>query len=59
MEQDKLRKMIKAMYLLKHIILMKGENDMAFKIAPKKKVVQEIDQIINLGLEEFYSLRTN
>jgi len=59
MEQEKLRKMIKAMYLLKNIIVKKSENDTAFKLAPKSKVIQEIDQIISLGLEEFYALRAN
>ena len=59
MEQEKLRKMIKAMYLLKDILLKKNENDLAFKISSKSKVIQDLDQIIHLGLEEFYSLRTN
>lgn len=59
MEQEKLRKMIKAMYLLKNILLKKNENDLAFVEASKAKVLQDVDQIINMGLEEFYSVRTN
>lgn len=59
MEQERLRKMIKAMYLLKDIIAKKKDDDRAFKLKPKSKVIREIQDIINLGLEEFYSLRTN
>ena len=59
MEQERLRKMIKAMYLLKRVLLKKNENDLAFKVSPKSKVIRDVDRIINLGLEEFYSLRTN
>ena len=59
MKQEKLRRMIKAMYLLRKILLKKNENDIAFKISPKSKVIGDVDHIIHLGLEEFYLLRTN
>ncbi len=59
MEQERLRKMIKAMYLLKEILVKKNEDDKAFKIRPKAKVIGEVQDIINLSLEEFYTLRTN
>ncbi|WP_163711826.1 hypothetical protein [Mangrovibacterium lignilyticum] len=59
MEQEKLRKMIKAMYLLKDIMSKKRDDDRAFKRRPKSKVIRDIQDIINLGLEEFYTLRTN
>lgn len=59
MEQEKLRKMIKAMYLLKDILAKKSDDDRAFKLSAKSKIIQEIQEIINLGLEEFYALRAN
>ncbi|RKD90067.1 hypothetical protein [Mangrovibacterium diazotrophicum] len=59
MEQERLRKMIKAMYLLKDIMAKKSDDDRAFKLKPKSKVIGDIQAIINLGLEEFYTLRTN
>lgn len=59
MEQEKLRKMIKAMYLLKDILAKKSEDDRAFRLKPKSRVIREVQEIINLGLEEFYMLRTN
>ena len=58
MEQERLRKMIKAMYLLKDILIKKNEDDVAFKIRPKAKVVRDVQDIINLSLEEFYTART-
>ena len=51
--------MIKAMYLLKDILARKNDDDRAFKIRPKKGIISDIQDIINLGLEEFYSPRTN
>lgn len=57
MEQEKLRKMIKAMYLLKGILIKKNENDLAFQTSSKSKIIREIDQIIHMSLEEFYSFR--
>ena len=59
MEQEKLRKMIKAMYLLREILLKKNEDDKAFRLRPKAKVIGEVEAIIDLSLEEFYLLRTN
>ncbi len=57
MEEEKLRKMIKALYLLRDILAKKSEDDKAFKIRPKTKVVNDVQDIINLSLEEFYTLR--
>ncbi len=59
MEQEKLRKMIKAMYLLREILLKKNEDDKAFRLRPKSKVIGEVEDIIDLSLEEFYFPRTN
>jgi hypothetical protein len=59
MEQDRLKKMIKAMYLLREILLKKHENDRAFKFKSKSKVLGEVDEIIDMGLEEFYAPRMN
>ncbi|WP_372772339.1 hypothetical protein [Mangrovibacterium sp.] len=59
MEQERLRKMIKAMYLLKDALLKKRDDDKAFRLRSKSKVVREVQDIINLSLEEFYTLRTN
>jgi len=57
MEQEKLRKMIKAMYLLKDIMARKSDDDRAFRRRSKSKMINDIQDIINLGLEEFYALR--
>jgi hypothetical protein len=59
MEQEKLRKMIKAMYLLKDIMAKKSDNDRVFRKRSKSKVINDIQDIINLGLEEFYTFRVN
>ncbi|MHB9141300.1 MAG: hypothetical protein ACYC25_05455 [Paludibacter sp.] len=59
MKEDRLRKMIKAMYLLREILRQKQEDDRAFKFKPKSKVLNEVDDIIDRSLEEFYSLRVN
>lgn len=59
MEQEKLRKMIKAMYLLKSIMAKKSDDDRVFRKRSKSKVINDIQDIINLGLEEFYAPRMN
>ncbi len=59
MKEDRLKKMIKAMYLLREILRQKQEDDRAFKFKPKSKVLTEVDDIIDRSLEEFYSLRVN
>ncbi|PTN09324.1 hypothetical protein [Mangrovibacterium marinum] len=59
MEQEKLRKMIKAMYLLKSIIAKKNDDDGVFRHKSKSVMMNDIQDIINLGLEEFYMLRMN
>ena len=57
MKEDRLKKMIKAMYLLREVLRQKQEDDKAFRFKPKTKVLKEVDEIIDRGLEEFYSLR--
>jgi hypothetical protein len=52
-----LKKMIRAMYLLREVLKQKQEDDRAFKFKPKTKVLTEVDDIIDRSLEEFYSLR--
>ena len=47
------------MYLLKDILIKKNEDDRAFELRPKAKIIGDVEDIINLGLEEFYLLRTN
>jgi len=59
MKEDRLKKMIKTMYLLREILKQKQEDDRAFKFKPKSKVLTEVDEIIDRGLEEFYALRVN
>ncbi|MFA5329802.1 MAG: hypothetical protein WC384_18545 [Prolixibacteraceae bacterium] len=59
MKEDRLKKMIKAMYLLREVLRQKQEDDRAFKFNPKTKVLTEVDDIIDRSLEEFYSLRVN
>lgn len=59
MKEDSLKKTIKAMYLLREVLRQKQEDDRAFKFKPKSKVLTEIDDIIDLSLEEFYSFRLN
>ena len=59
MKEDRLKKMIKAMYLLREVLRQKHEDDRAFKFKPKSKVLTEVDEIIDRSLEDFYSLRVN
>jgi hypothetical protein len=57
MKEDRLKRMIKAMYLLRDVLGQKQEDDRAFKFKPKSKVLTEVDEIIDRSLEEFYSFR--
>jgi hypothetical protein len=59
MKEDRLKKMIKAMYLLREVLRQKQEDDKAFRFKPKFHVLTEVDDIIDRSLEEFYSLRVN
>jgi len=59
MIEDKLKKMIKAMYLLREILNRKQENDGAFKFKSKYLILSEIEEIIDISLEEFYLRRIN
>ena len=59
MKEDRLKKIIKTMYLLREVLRQKQEDDRAFKFKPKSKVLTEVDEIIDRSLEEFYSLRIN
>lgn len=59
MKEDRLKKMIKTMYLLREVLKQKQEDDRAFKFKPKSKVLTEVDEIIDRSLEEFYALRVN
>lgn len=59
MKEDRLKKMIKTMYLLREVLRQKQEDDRAFKFKPKYKVLTEVDEIIDRSLEEFYSLRVS
>ena len=59
MKEDRLKKLIKAMYLLRETIRQKQEDDKAFMFRSKTKVLTEVDDIIDRSLEEFYSLRVN
>jgi hypothetical protein len=59
MKEDRLKKMIKTMYLLREVLRQKQEDDQAFRSKPKTKVLTEVDEIIDRSLEEFYSLRVS
>ena len=59
MKEDRLKKMIKAMYLLREVLRLKHEDDRAFKFKSKNIVLNEIEEIIDRSLEEFYLLRVN
>ena len=59
MKEDRLKKMIKTMYLLREVLKQKQEDDKAFRFTPKSKVIREVDDIIDRSLEEFYSFRIN
>lgn len=59
MKEDRLKKMIKAMYLLREVLRRKQEDDKAFRFKPKTKVLKEVDEIIERSLEEFYALRVS
>lgn len=56
-EQEKLREKIRSMYALRDAILKKRDDDRSFSEKPKKMILTELDEVIDLGLEEFYSLR--
>lgn len=58
-DQERLKRMIKTMYLLREILVKKSDDDRAFQLKSKKSVIREVDEIIDLGLEEFYMLRTS
>ena len=45
------------MFLLREILLKKKDDDCAFQLKSKSAVIGEVDEIIDLGLEEFYTLR--
>lgn len=59
MKQERLKRLIKALYHLRDILVRKSEDDKAFIYKSKSKVLTEIDEIIDRRLEEFYSLRVN
>jgi len=59
MKEDRLKKMIKAMYLLREVLRLKQEDDRAFKFKPKYMVLTELEEIIDRSLEEFYLERVN
>jgi len=59
MKEDRLKKMIKTLYLLKEVLKQKKEDDRAFRFKPKSMVLTEVDEIIDRGLEDFYALRVN
>ncbi len=59
MKQERLKRLIKALYRLRNVLMLKNENDGAFKYKSKSKVLTEIDEIIDKRLEEFYSFRVN
>lgn len=56
-EQEKLREKIRSMYALRDAILKKRDDDRSFSEKPKKIILTELDEVIDLGLDEFYSLR--
>jgi hypothetical protein len=57
--EERLKKMIKTMYLLREVLRQKQEDDKAFRFKPKTKVLTEVDDIIDRSLEDFYSLRVS
>lgn len=59
MKEDRIKKMIKTMYLLREVLRQKQDDDRAFKFKPKTKVLTEVDEIIDRSLEDFYALRVN
>jgi len=59
MKEDRLKKMIKTLYLLREVLKQKKEDDRAFRFKPKKLVLTEVDEIIDRSLEDFYALRVN
>jgi hypothetical protein len=59
MKEDRLKKMIKTLFLLRDVLIQKQEDDKAFRFKPKSKVLTEVDEIIDRSLEDFYSLRVN
>jgi len=59
MKEDRIKKMIKTMYLLREVLRQKQDDDRAFKFKPKTTVLTEVDEIIDRSLEDFYALRVS
>lgn len=57
MKEDRLKKVIRSLYLLRKVLLQKQEDDTTFRIKPKTTILSEVDLLIDRRLEEFYSLR--
>lgn len=57
MKEDRLKKMIKTLFLLREVLRQKREDDRAFRFKSKSVVLTEVDEIIDRSLEDFYSLR--
>ncbi|MDP4185538.1 MAG: hypothetical protein Q8862_10300 [Bacteroidota bacterium] len=58
MEQDKLREALRSMFALRNTIQKKSEDDLSFDHVSRKQVIDELDRLIEYGLEEFYRPRT-
>lgn len=58
-EQEKLREKLKMMFQLRDSILKQKDDDQTFREMPKGIVLNELDEIIDFDLEQFYSLRAD
>lgn len=56
-EQEKLREKLKTLFQLRDSILKQKDDAQAFNEKPKGMVLNELDEIIDFDLEQFYSLR--
>jgi hypothetical protein len=54
--REKLRKALKAMYLKKDEIRQKKDTDAAFRERPKSQILENLNLLIDKGLEEYYPI---
>ena len=56
-EQESLREKLKSMYALRDALIKKRDDDQTFNEKKKNVALNELDEIIDFDLEQFYSLR--
>ncbi|TKG94345.1 hypothetical protein EYV94_13775 [Puteibacter caeruleilacunae] len=57
MKQERLKRFIKKMYRMQNAIQAKEANDRYFRYTTKEKKLRWMENIIDLSLQKFYSMR--